>query len=138
MTHQDSIDTIIYWLQKRGYFIDFDRNGDDSVDRESKIVSINTTRSLETQLYILLHECGHVLVSESDNIVNGSEEVLCKYSEKSKIYRVFTVIEEVEAWKRGLRLAKKLGIPVNKAKWNKDVARAIKKYMEWTLGLGKY
>ena len=138
MTHQESIDTIIYWLHKRGYFIDFSYNGDDSIDRESKIVSINTTRSLETQLYILLHECGHVLVAENDSIVNGINEVLDKYAEKTSIYRVFTVIEEVEAWKRGLRLAKKLQIPVDKNKWNKDVARAIKRYMEWTLRVGRY
>ena len=138
MTQQESIDTVIYWLHKRGYFVDFSYNGDDSIDRESKIVSINTTRSLETQLYILLHECGHALVSENDSTVNGTSEVLDKYAEKTSIYRVFTVIEEVEAWKRGLRLAKKLQIPVNKSKWNKDVARAIKRYMEWALRVGRF
>ena len=135
MTHEESIDTLVYWLQKRGYFVDFDRNGDDSVDREEKIVSINSTRSLETQVYVILHECGHVLVAKSDNIVNGAEEVLCKYSERSKIFKIFTVIEEVEAWKRGLRLANKLDIPIDKNKWNKDVARAINKYMQWTMGV---
>ena len=98
-------------------------------------MSINSTRSLETQLYILLHECGHILVSESDSIVNGAEEVFDKYGEKTKIYKVFTVIEEVEAWKRGLRLAKKLNIPVNKEKWNRDVARAINSYMKWAIGV---
>jgi len=122
---------VLSWLEKRGYHIDFDRNGDDSVDREVKIVSINSTRSKETQLYILLHECGHVLVQDSDKIVNGIEEVLCKYSERTKIYKAFTVIEEVEAWKRGLALAKRLRISVNKEKWNRDVARAIGAYMRW-------
>jgi len=131
MTHQGSISAVIYWLEKRGYHIDFDRNGDDSVDREAKIVSINNTRSKEMQLHILLHECGHVLVQDSDKIVNGIEEVLCKYGERTKIYKVFTVIEEVEAWKRGLALAKRLGIDINKEKWNRDVARAIGAYMRW-------
>jgi len=135
MAHQKSIDIVIYWLQSKGYYIEVDRTGDDSVDRIVKIVSINSTRSLETQLYILLHECGHILVSESDSIVNGAEEVFDKYGEKTKIYKVFTVIEEVEAWKRGLRLAKKLNIPVNKEKWNRDVARAINSYMKWAIGV---
>jgi len=79
----------------------------------------------------MLHEAGHLLVGESDSVVNGEEEVLKKYSEKSKIHKTFTVIEEVEAWKRGLGLARRLGIPINKEKWNKDVARAIYKYMIW-------
>ena len=138
MTHEQALGTVIYWLQSKGYFVDFARNGDDSVDREAKIVSINSTRSLETQLYTLLHECGHVLVSKSDSIVNGAEEVLGKYGEKTKIYKTFTVIEEVEAWKRGLSLANRLCIPVDKDKWNRDVARAIGTYMEWALKVGRF
>ena len=132
MTQQESIDTVIYWLHKRGYFVDFSYNGDDSVDRESKIISINTTRSLETQLYTLLHECGHILIYGSDKVTNV-KEVTDNYNEKSNIHRVFRVVEEVEAWKRGLSLANRLGISVDKEKWNRDVARALKQYMKWCL-----
>jgi len=131
MTTIQSIETVMCWLEKRGYYIELGRDGDDSVDREAKIVSINTTRSPETQLHIMLHECGHILVHGSDTIVSGIDEVLSKYGENTKIHKTFTVIEEVEAWKRGLRLAKRLSIPINKQKWNKDVARAIMAYMKW-------
>lgn len=133
MTHQGSISAIICWLEKRGYDVNFDRNGDDSVDREVRIVSIKNTRSDETQLHILLHECGHVLVLESDRVVNGIEEVLNKYADSSQIHKAFTVIEEVEAWKRGLALAKRLHIDIDKVKWNKDVSRAISAYMRWAV-----
>ena len=137
MTHEEAIDSLVYWAETKGYVVDFSYDGDDSVDRESKVISINSTRSSETQLYILLHECGHILVSKSDKVVSG-KEVMDKYSEKSKIYRVFTVIEEVESWKRGLALANRLCIPVNKDKWNRDVARAIGTYMEWALKVGRF
>jgi hypothetical protein len=133
--HTDSsISQVVVWLEERGYYVEFDKSGDDSVDRIAKVVSINTTRSEETQLYIILHECGHILVAESDIIVNGIDEVLEKYSYSSKIYKTFTVIEEVEAWKRGLALARRLKIPINKKKWNRDVSRAIYKYMLWATG----
>ena len=133
--HTDgSISQVVVWLEERGYYVEFDKSGDDSVDRIAKVVSINTTRSEETQLYIILHECGHILVAESDIIVNGIDEVLEKYSYSSKIYKTFTVIEEVEAWKRGLALARRLKIPINKEKWNRDVSRAIYKYMLWATG----
>jgi len=132
------IGLVFEWLDKRGYYVEFSTSGDDSVDRLNKIVSINTTRSLETQLHVMLHECGHVLVAESDPIVSGIDEVLTKYSEKSKIHKTFTVIEEVEAWKRGLKLASRLGVPINKEKWNKDVARALYKYMLWATGAKNY
>jgi len=129
--HEDAISSLILWFQKRGYHIELERDGHDAIDRISKFVSINSTRSKETQIHVMLHEAGHLLVGESDSVVNGEEEVLKKYSEKSKIHKTFTVIEEVEAWKRGLGLARRLGIPINKEKWNKDVARAIYKYMIW-------
>jgi len=129
--HEDAISSLILWFQKRGYHIELERDGHDAIDRISKFVSINSTRSKETQIHVMLHEAGHLLIGEADSIVNGEEEVLKKYSEKSKIHKTFTVIEEVEAWKRGLGLARRLGIPINKEKWNKDVARAIYKYMIW-------
>lgn len=134
MSAEAYIGLICDWLDKRSYYVEFSKTGDDSVDRFNRTISINTTRSPETQLHVILHECGHILVFESDTIVSGIDEVLNKYSEKSKIHKTFTVIEEVEAWKRGLKLAKKLGIPINKEKWNKDVARAIYKYMLWATG----
>ena len=97
---------------------------------ESKIISINSTRSEETQLHILLHECGHVLVHSHGDKMN-CRKIYNEYSEQSKIYKVFTVIEEIEAWSRGLKLAERLNIPINKTKWNRDVSRAIWKYMDW-------
>ena len=118
-------------FQKKGYHVEVERDGEDAIDRINKFVSINSTRSLETQLHVILHEAGHLLVEKSDKIPSGIPEVLNKYSEKSKIHRTFTVIEEIEAWKRGLKLAGRLGIKINKEKWNKDVARAIYKYMVW-------
>ena len=132
MTEKDAIGALEYWAYTKGYHVDFAYDGDDSVDKVAKIISINTTRSLETQLYTLLHECGHILVYGSDNVVNV-KEVTDRYNEKTSIHRVFTVIEEVEAWKRGLSLAKRLGITVDKEKWNRDVARALKQYMKWCL-----
>lgn len=131
MNHEDAITAVTYWFQQKGYHVEIDRDGEDAIDRDSKFVSINSTRSLETQLHVILHEAGHLLVEKSDKITNGIPEVLSKYSEKSKIHRTFTVIEEIEAWKRGLKLANRLGIKINKEKWNKDVARAIYKYMVW-------
>lgn len=128
--HEDSINSLAYWFQKKGYYVEIDRQGLDAIDRVSKFVSINSTRTKETQVHIMLHEAGHLLISESDTVMDV-DEVLNNYSEKSKIHKTFTVIEEVEAWKRGLSLAKRLGIEINKEKWNKDVARAIRKYMVW-------
>jgi hypothetical protein len=132
MDLKDAIIDLEFWADAKGYCVDFSKYGNDSVDFESKLISINTTRSTEIQLYTLLHECGHVL-SHNNGGVLDTKDVINKYGEKTRIHRVFTVIEEVEAWKRGLSLAGRLGISVNKKKWDKTIARALKKYMEWCL-----
>ena len=129
-----AISALVVWLEEKGYHVDFDRKGDDSVDTANKIVSINNTRTPETQLYILLHECGHVLIHCNEDIVKY-KDVQERFAEKTNIHKVFTVMEEVEAWKRGKRLAKKFGININEEKWNKDVSRALNKYMRWVAGV---
>lgn len=133
MNHEESIAVLIDWLEAKDYYVDFDRLGDDSVDTANKIVSINSTRTKETQLYILLHECGHVLVHNNENIVNY-KAVQERFPQKTVINKVFTVMEEAEAWKRGKMLAKRLGIGIDEEKWNKDIARALHKYIKWAAG----
>jgi len=132
MDHKDSLSHLRHWAMTKGYHVEFSRDGDDSVDRIGKIISINTTRSLETQVYVMLHECGHILVYENDKVMNF-RKIASKYNEKSKIHKVFTVIEEIEAWKRGRMLANRCCIEIDDEKWNRDIARAIRKYMKWAL-----
>ena len=133
MNPRESIDTLICWLDEKNYHVDFDRKGDDSVDTSNKIVSINSTRTEETQLYILLHECGHVLIDANEKIVKY-KQVQEKFSEKTCMNKVFTVMEEVEAWKRGRLLARRLSIPIDEEKWNRDMSRALNKYIKWAAG----
>ena len=78
----------------------------------------------------MLHECGHILVSKSDGDLQCND-IYKEYKSSSKIHKVFTVIEEVEAWKRGYKLAGRLSIEIDDKKWNRDVARALWKYMDW-------
>jgi len=134
MEHSEAIDVLVGWLDAKDYYVEFDKKCDDSVSLEDKIVSINTTRSTETQLYILLHECGHVLIHNNDEIVKY-RDVQESFKEKSNIHKVFTVMEEAEAWKRGRRLARRLGIEIDEEKWNKDLSRALNKYIRWAAGV---
>jgi hypothetical protein len=132
MKHSGEISSVIDWAENRGYAVVISRDGDDSIDSSSKIIEINSNNSEQTQLYVLLHECGHALIFTNKSGF-GVEGVLDMYSESSSIYKVFRVIEEIEAWKRGLSLASRLGIKIDRVKWDRYVARAIKKYMHWAL-----
>jgi hypothetical protein len=134
MKPPEAMNALVAWLDEKGYSVDFDKKGDDSVALADKIVSINTTRSAETQLYILLHECGHVLIHHNDRLI-GYREVQENFEERTDIHKVFQVMEEAEAWKRGRYLARRLGIEVNEEKWNRDLSRALNKYIKWAAGV---
>ena len=45
--------------------------------------------------------------------------------------RVAVLSEEIEAWKRGELLAKRLGIEINSEKFDRVRADAIMSYVEW-------
>jgi hypothetical protein len=129
---KDSINQVVCWANDKDYVVLFEKDGDDSVDCCSKVISIKSTNVLETQLYVLLHECGHILIDENSSVFNF-KEVYCSFGEKSKTYKSFRIMEEVEAWKRGRTLADRLYIDINQEKWDRAVARAIYKYMEWAV-----
>jgi len=132
MDHKDAILELEFWAEKKGYCVYFSREVEDEVCLQSKIISINSTRSTEVQLHTMLHECGHILAYDNGSILK-TRDVIDKYGDKTRIHRVFTVVEEVEAWRRGLSLANRMGIQINKDKWDRCVARALKKYMQWCL-----
>ena len=89
-----------------------------------KEINICSRKGIEKKLYGLLHECGHALIRrdwtkfESEYPAHATAE-LDRRKMKSDKYKVSLVEEEVEAWKRGRRLAKRLGIYVDDYKFNK-------------------
>lgn len=129
---QRDLDQLTAWVFDKGYFVFFDKDGDDSICRESKIISIKNTRSLQTQLYTLIHECGHLLIYKNNSVFEYSR-IDDSYGENTATRKCFRVIEEVEAWKRGRTLAKKLGIELCDKKWDREVSSAINKYMRWAV-----
>ena len=116
-------------MAKKGYSLEIDEDGDDSIDLLEKIIFINSKRSVEQKFFTLMHECGHILVMENDYF--EIRKLSSNSGAKTKKKAVFTVIEETEAWKRGYLLCKRLGVEINKEKWDRAVSAAIMNYMRW-------
>jgi len=123
------LDSLIVWASDRGYHVELSDKGDNCICHISKIIEINSTCSLEKQVTYLLHECGHALIFENGSVHNFEEKR--KYSKNTVAQKVFTVIEEVEAWKRGRDLAKRLHIEIDDVSWEKSMVKALKKYINW-------
>jgi hypothetical protein len=117
--------------------VEFEHATEDRFEFEGRTIYINTQSSIENQLFTLLHECGHVLVHKSnkqfaadypyyahaDSAFNTARIV------RSKAYQVSLVAEEIEAWKRGKRLAKRLAIPIDIDKYNTVMTNCVTSYI---------
>lgn len=118
------------WLQRRGYTIVFERGLESQIHpkkpkfEKNKVhkreVWIDSAPSLECQLHTLLHEAGHYIVESRKNYYQ-------KYSHgypavgtakaKTVAHWVHLIGEEFEAWDEGLKLARRLRIPIRKRVW---------------------
>jgi len=134
MNFKRSFELAEYWLDDKGYQVLLETDAPDCVYFNFKQVYLNSRNHIEKRLYILLHECGHILID------NGSEDRLYSLSREteavvgdcvSKKRRVAVLSEEIEAWKRGERLAKRLGISINEEKFDKIRTDSIMSYVEW-------
>lgn len=129
MNWRNQLDLLVDWARNKNYHVEFVKNGDDSVCNISKIIEINSALPIQTQVIRLLHECGHVLIFENGSSFNFESKR--HFNENSSSYKVFTLIEEVEAWKRGRELSSRMKIEVEEDVWEKAMVRALKKYIDW-------
>lgn len=124
------LDVLCAWAHERNYYISFVRGGDNSICTISKYIEINSRHTKEDQLYYLLHECGHMLVDINGSVLDVKEGRV-KHASRTSTHKIFTIIEEVEAWKRGYALAGRLKIPINQSRWESVMTRALKTYVNW-------
>lgn len=99
----------------------FESSGSNDICFESKSIEINKDLPLEDQIFILSHECGHILAAKKKFLPNKSDNFLQN--------NIFRLREEYEAWESGLNVLKNLEIPFDKNKFQAFMSKSIKKYI---------
>ena len=130
---------IIDWLDNKGWELNIDYCSQDELRPEVKQITINGRQGIEKQLYSLLHECGHLLIQQNWNKYEKDYPVTARMNcyavnrqlERTAKYKVDIISEEIEAWKRGKTLAKKLGIYINEEKFNVLTSECVFTYIQW-------
>lgn len=120
------------WLEARGY--DLQPGVGYACFWEEKIITYRPHDTRDTTIFALLHECGHVLVSEAIK----RETVGVRYKRgypnertgkaRPNVSAADVVHEEIEAWHRGFMLARRLSIRINAERYWKDYGKCIKRY----------
>lgn len=124
---------VVAWLGSKNYSVKCFAGARDILDFNSRSVHINSRQRSESKFYTLLHECGHLLISYSSKKFKEDYPVYAfsgdASSTRSIAYQVSLVAEELEAWKRGRRLAKKMGLHVDDEKFNKIMSKCSMSYI---------
>ena len=129
------------WANSKGFEVALETDADDRVEWDEKTIYINSRNRIENRYYTLLHECGHVLIAQSWRDFDRDHPMYASSMDgreaRSKAYKVSTVAEELEAWKRGRRLARRFNHYVNDDKYDEHVTRNVMSYIEWAAGVEK-
>lgn len=129
------IDQLSDWIYNKKYKLVFKTDEDDCVDFNTKTVHINSRLHPENRYYTMLHECGHILINSESSRFEKEMPMYARSDDgrnaRSKAYRVSTIAEEIEAWKRGRRLAARLNHEVNDIKYDKQITENVMSYIEW-------
>lgn len=125
--------TVVEWCEGRGIEVSFSRRFAGVYEPSSMSILVCGRLEPEQQLHVLLHECGHHLVGDrkpGERYGKGwnSDDPNTK---RTLVHRIDIIDEELEAWHRGLKLAKRLGIKVNLERYNVTRARYVKTYLQW-------
>ena len=102
--------------------VDYDPLGMDEYWIDDRVVTINDTKPARQQLFVLLHEAGHVVLRSSEDFD--------KMFPGSKTSKIEILKEEVLAWEEGRKLANTLKVPLGRD-WEIHVRQAIMKYVHW-------
>jgi hypothetical protein len=130
---------LVAWCNLKRITVDFtNRKCGGAYVGKTRTIYINSTQSPEKQLFVLLHECGHLLID------NKTETTELRFRhgyptddpdvKRKFIHRCTVVEEEFEAWHRGRKLAMKLGIQIDDERFSDLKASMLKSYMKWAVG----
>jgi len=86
------------------------------INFENKEIVIHSGTTKERQLYTILHELGHyiILFEKAKKYKKTLGFQMEKFSKNSLVHKTAILEEEIEAWKLGFKLVKKLGIKINR------------------------
>jgi hypothetical protein len=126
----EGLEKVVDWCYDHGVEVDFTHRANGTFNQNH--IEINCSSNPTTQLYYLLHECGHYLVDRCDARRAKGDRVN-SFSARTLESKVSVVTEEIEAWQRGKNLSARLGVFICEDRFERLKAEALKTYFEWVV-----
>lgn len=123
-------------VREFGYEIVEQTDTEDRVEHQERVVYINSRSHPETRFYTLLHEYGHIEISETAAVEFAADHPMYIHADdgrsaRTSAYKVSLLAEEIEAWKRGRWFARNESLYVDDVKYDKNMTDCVMSYIDW-------
>jgi len=127
---------IVAWCTSKNFTVNFSKSSGGIIYTETKEIFVCSRVSPMQQLYLLLHECGHLLIGFKERHQRfGMGYTVSNSSALKRSYhhRLDILEEEFEAWHRGWKLGERLGVmsSENKVQFDRTRIRLLRSYLLW-------
>jgi len=138
VTYKEDLEHLEWYLMEEyDVHVSFEEDGmdeywfdPDNFEDDKGLISIDSSRDLEHQLFVLLHEAGHVIL----RFDKESFERRFPDSDRDNLEgRIEILKEEVMAWDEAIKVAETLGININMDNWKRNYRSALERYINWSL-----
>ena len=131
------MDALIGWCSSKGISVSFGKKGGATYLTSEKTITMAGRMSPEKQFYYLLHECGHHLIGyteEDERFGMGYPKHEDASVNTTFQHKMACLEEEIEAWNRGWKLAKRLNLNVDRESFDFVRLDCLRSYVKWANG----
>ncbi len=136
MNDRERLQRICDWAADRGYHVELDPapHEADEVDPVTKVIVLSSAQTPRQRVYAALHEAGHILGYEARDFLfsDAPHRITPRMSPRS---RLAVVENELDAWRRGWRLAERLELGLSARGFEKEAATWIMTYVRDAAGI---
>ena len=140
MLYVEKLSTVVGWCASKGIQVLLAKKANGVYEPNSKIITLSCRAAPEKMLHYLLHECGHHLIGMEEHherFGKGYPRGGDPKAELSFEHRLACLEEEAEAWHRGWKLARRLGIEAEREEFDRTRTDCLRSYVSWAAGRRK-
>lgn len=141
MLYIEKISAVVDWCAGRSIEVILAKKANGAYDPTSKVITLTARAAPEKMLHYLLHECGHHLIGMEEHherfgkgYPRGSQPRAVNNYE----HRLACLEEEMEAWHRGWKLARRLQLDVDRSQFDATRIECLRSYTDWVANTGKH
>ena len=125
VTDSERLDALCTYAEQCGWHVEFEP-AESECDGRVRLLVIDSRQKIRTQVYELLHELGHMLDDDcsADRLIPASQ-----YASLTATGRVAELECELNAWKRGWQLARKLQLGIDRRAYQRAAVLHLKTFL---------